>query len=108
MVRRDKVEIFGPLTKIFSNSTAMILDQSLLVGSMQQSILMLSEVADLSYNTTEKVVKRLVSIGLMEYIGKIKNVRFFRFKMDNVYLHEIVQCAHKMQVERLREEVEAE
>ena len=63
----------GPLTRIFQNPTARVLDQSILVGNMEQTVPMLQESTNLAYKTVAKEVKRLVKIGLMEKSRKIGN-----------------------------------
>lgn len=95
----------GPLTRIFMNPTARVLDQSILVGNMEQTVSMLQESTNLAYKTVAKEVKRLVEIGLMERSRKIGNAQTYRFKVDN-HLSSLIACAQSMQIENIREELE--
>lgn len=93
----------GPLTKIFGNPTAKVLDQSLIVGNMEQTISMLMESTGLSYKTVDKVVDRLISTGLMKFTRKIGNAKAYSFSVEN-HLSELINCAQKIQIVQLREE----
>jgi len=95
----------GPLTRIFQNPTARILDQSRLVGNIEQTVPMLQESTDLSYKTVAKEVKRLVGLGLMETSRKVGNAQTYRFKVGN-HLNSLISCAQSMQIENIREELE--
>jgi hypothetical protein len=96
----------GPLTRIFLNPVARVLDQSMIVGRMEQSISMLMESTNLSYKTVEKTVRRLIHLGLMEEARKIGNARTFRFRVDN-HLSELIACAQKIQIEEIKMETES-
>jgi len=93
----------GPLTMIFDNPTARVLDQSLIVGKMEQTISMLMESTNLSYKTVEKVVKRLIEIELMGESRKIGNAKTYVFNVEN-HLNGLVMCAQKLQIEQLKRE----
>jgi predicted transcriptional regulator len=95
----------GPLTRIFQNPTARVLDQSILVGNMEQTVPMLTESTDLAYKTVAKEVKRLVGLGLMERSRKVGNAQTYRFKVGN-HLSSLISCAQSMQIENIREELE--
>ena len=95
----------GPLTWIFQNPTARILDQSILVGNMEQTVPMLQKSTDLAYKTVAKEVKRLVGLGLMERSRKVGNAQTYRFKVGN-HLSSLISCAQSMQTETIREELE--
>ncbi len=95
----------GPLTRIFQNPTARVLDQSRLVGNMEQTVPMLQESTDLAYKTAAKEVKRLVGLGLMERTRKVGNAQTYRFKVGN-HLSSLILCAQRMQIENNREELE--
>ncbi len=96
----DDYATSGPLTRLFRNATARILDQSMIVGKMEQTISMLAEATDLSYKTVSKEVDRLVAIGYMREGRKIGNAKTFSFNVDN-HLSGLIACAQKMQIERL-------
>jgi hypothetical protein len=99
----DGIESFGPLTSIFKNSTAKVLDQSLLVGRMEQTIPMLQESTNLSYKTVAKEITHLIEIGLMEGSRKIGNAQTFRFMVDN-HMSTLIECAQKIQLDSIRDE----
>lgn len=93
----------GPLARIFRNATARILDQSMIVGRMEQTIAMLAESTDLSYKTTAKEVERLIELGYMNEGRKIGNANTYQFRVNN-HLSGLITCAEKMQLERLKQE----
>jgi Fic family protein len=95
----------GPLTRLFKNPTARILDQSLLVGQMEQTIAMLMESTNLSYKTVEKTIKELVKIGYVKPGRKVGNAQTYVFRVDN-HLSGLITCARNMQMEYLRKEAE--
>jgi len=103
----EEYATFGPLTRIFDNPTARVLDQSLIVGRMEQTIKMLVESTNLSYKTVAKEVKRLVGLGLMEPSRRVGNAQTFQFNVDN-HLSSLIQCAQKMQIEEMRREAAAD
>jgi len=76
----EKYSETGALYKIFRNSTAKLLDQIEIVGTMPQTISMLSESTDLTFKTVQKIVLRLIEMGFMEEFGKIGNASVYRFK----------------------------
>ena len=89
----------GPLSSIFHSPEARILDQSLLVGNMEQTISMLAESTDLSFKTVQKVVKSFIKKGFMTPTRKIGNAQAYRFNVENE-LHELIKCASKYQFSR--------
>ena len=93
----------GPLSRLFRNATARILDQSMVVGGMEQTISMLAESTDLSYKTVAQEVERFVELGYMCEGRRMGNARTWRFNVDN-HLSGLIACAEKMQLKRLREE----
>jgi len=93
----------GPLTQLFGNPMARILDQSVIVGRMEQTIAMLMESTNLSYKTVANVVRRLIVMGYMEEGRKVGNATTFKFQVGN-HLSGLIACAHKMQLERLKRE----
>ena len=97
----------GPLTQLFQNTTARILDQSLIVGSMEQTISMLRESTNLSYKTVAKEVAHLMTLGHMEEGRKVGNAKTYRFKVDN-HLSQLILCAQRMQMDFLKKEATAE
>jgi len=103
-MKRTKSGFVGPLTRIFGNPVAKVLDQSLIVGNMEQTISMLAESTGLSYKTVSAVVKKLLKLGFMKPTRKIGNAQAYQFNVTNE-LHELIQCAQNLQIEMLKEEV---
>ena len=97
----------GPLTRLFKNPMARILDQSFLVGQMEQTIAMLMESTNLSYKTVEKTIKELVKIGYVKPGRKVGNAQTYVFRVDN-HLSGLIACARNMQMEYLEKEAEEE
>jgi len=91
----------GPFTQIFQNPIARVLDQSTIVGNMEQTISMLSESTNLSYKTVEKAVNHLEALGFIEQTRKIGNAQAYKFKVEND-LHDFIECARKFQSSRIR------
>ena len=95
----------GPLTRLFKNPMARVLDQSLIVGQMEQTISMLMESTNLSYKTVEKTVKELVEIGYVVPGRRVGNAQTYVFRVDN-HLSGLIACARNMQLEYLEKEAE--
>ena len=98
-VKPDSAEEYatrGHFTRLFQNSIARVLDQSLIVGNMEQTISMLAESTNLSYKTVEKSVDHLEEIGFIEQTRKIGNAKVYRFTVENE-LHELIDCALRVQ-----------
>lgn len=89
----------GPLTSIFGNAESKVLDQSLIVGNMEQTISMLKESTGLSFSTVQNVVKRFVEKGFMKPTRKIGNAQAYSFEVEND-LHELIEWATKYQFTR--------
>jgi len=90
----------GPLTAIFGNVIARVLDQSLIVGNMEQTISMLAESTNLSYKTVLSAVKKLEKLGFVKATRKMGNAQAFRFEVNE--LHELLECAQNFQIKRLK------
>ncbi len=60
-----KYEEAGPLTNLFGSAEAKILDQSLIVGNMEQTVRMLSDSTGLSFKTVQKIITEFVNKGFM-------------------------------------------
>jgi predicted transcriptional regulator len=95
----------GPLTRLFENPTARVLDQALLVGRMEQTISMLRESTNLSYKTVEKVIDKLINEGVMGKGRKIGNAQTYVFRTEN-HLSTLITCADKMQKEHIAKTLE--
>ena len=86
----------GPLTKIFESPVARIMDQSLLVGNMEQTISMLAESTNLSFKTVQKAVKKLESLGVMAPTRKVGNAQAYKFNVE-CEIHKLVDWATEFQ-----------
>ena len=89
----------GPLTTIFGGAVARILDQSLIVGNMEQTVSMLSESVNLSYKTVKDALQRLIKLGYVVETRKIGNAQAYRFQTEN-HLHKLIECAQEFQSTR--------
>ena len=89
----------GPLASIFGNAESKVLDQSLIVGAMEQTISMLTESTGLSFSTVQSVVKKFVEKGFMKPTRRIGNGQAYSFQVEND-LHELSEWATKYQFTR--------
>ena len=90
----------GPLTSIFGGAVARILDQSLIVGNMEQTVSMLAESVNLSYKTVKDALQRLIDLGYVVETRKIGNAQAYSFQIENE-LHRLIECAQEFQLKRL-------
>ena len=95
----------GPLFIIFGNPIAKVIDQSLIVGNMEQTISMLTELTGLSYKTVLSTVEKLEKLGFIKATRKIGNAQAYRFEVKNE-LHELLQCAQNLQIKRLEVQID--
>jgi len=95
----------GPLAAIFGNPIARILDQSWIVGNMEQTISMLTELTALSYKTVLTAITKLEKLGFVKATRKIGNAQAYRFQVTNE-LHELLHCAQSLQIDRLKETID--
>ena len=91
----------GPLSKIFESPIARIIDQSLLVGNMEQTISMLSASTNLSFKTVQNAVKKLENLGIMSPTRKIGNAGAYKFNVE-CEIHKLVDWATEFQKEQLK------
>jgi hypothetical protein len=98
-------EYTGPFAAVFGNPTAKVLDQCLIVGTMEQTISMLADSTDLSYKTVLSVVEKLETLGYMTATRKIGNAQAYKFEVES-HLSEFIKCAQKIHLERIRKEME--
>jgi hypothetical protein len=90
----------GALSDIFGGPVAKVLDQSLYVGNMEQSIPMLVESTGLTFKTVQKAILKLNKLGYVKRSRKIGNTQTYRFDVEND-LHELIAWAEKAPVKRL-------
>jgi predicted transcriptional regulator len=99
----ERYATLGVLTTIFESPIARLLDQSLLVGNMEQTVSMLAESTNLSYKTVKTGLQKLVRIGFVTPTRKIGNAQAYRFEVSNE-LHELIECAQHLQIKLLKNE----
>ena len=99
------MRIDGPLTSLFGNpqgrAIAKVLDQSILVGNMEQTVRMLADSTNLDYKTIQKSLGRLERCGFVRKSRKVGNAQTYRFNVEN-HLHDLVNFARKMQLTPMR------
>lgn len=91
----------GPLTALFGNpqgrAIAKVLDQSALIGNMEQTIRMIADSTDLDYKTIQKSLRRLEKYGFVKKSRKVGNAQTYKFNVEND-LHDLVNFARKIQL----------
>jgi DNA-binding transcriptional ArsR family regulator len=91
----------GPLTSLFGDphgrAIAKVLDQSVLVGNMEQTVRMLADSTELDYKTVQSSLRRLEGLGLVKKGRKVGNAQTYRFNVEN-HLHDLVNFARRMQL----------
>jgi len=107
MIEIEMAPVRGSLTTLFGNpqgrAIAKLLDQSVLVGNMEQSIRMLADSTELDYKTVQKSLERLAEWGLVKKGRKIGITQTFKFNVEDD-LHDLVNFARKMQLTPRRED----
>jgi len=95
------MQMDGPLTNLFGNpqgrAIAKVLDQSTIVGNMEQTVRMLAESTNLDYKTVQNSLKRLEKYGCVRKSRKVGNAQTYRFNVEN-HLHDLISFARKMQL----------
>lgn len=99
MKKDMKKDMTGPLSSIFGNAEAFILDQCLIVGNMEQTISMLQESTGLNSKTVQRVVKKFVEKGIMKQTRKIGHTQAYSFNVAGD-LRELIKWATKYQFSR--------
>jgi DNA-binding transcriptional ArsR family regulator len=91
----------GPLTSLFGDphgrAIAKVLDQSILVGNMEQTIRMLADSTELNYKTVQSSLRKLEGLGLVKKGRKVGNAQTYKFNVEH-HLHDLVSFARKMQL----------
>jgi len=91
----------GPLTSLFGDphgrAIAKVLDQSILVGNMEQTIRMLADSTELDYKTVQSSLRKLEGLGLVKKGRKVGNAQTYKFNVE-YHLHDLVSFARKMQL----------
>ena len=91
----------GPLANLFGDAhgraTARVLDQSILVGNMEQTVRMLADSTELDYKTVQFSLRMLEGLRLVKKGRKVGNAQTYRFDVEND-LHYLVNFARRMQL----------
>jgi len=87
----------GPLTQVFGGPVAKVLDQSLYVGDMEQTIPLLVESTGLSFKTVQKAIRHLNGLRLVKKSRRIGNTQTYRFDVGND-MHELVMWAERLKL----------
>jgi len=91
----------GPLTSFFGGShgraIAKVLDQAVIVGTMEQTIHMLADSTDLDYKTIQKTLKILEKNHFVKKSRKVGNAQTYKFEVGND-LHGLISFARKLQL----------
>jgi len=87
----------GSLTRVFGGPVAKILDQTMYVGNMEQSISMLAESTGLTYKTVQKAVAKLQKLRLVKRGRRAGNAQTYRFDTRND-LHELIHWAENLKL----------
>jgi DNA-binding transcriptional ArsR family regulator len=91
----------GPLTSLFGGpqgrAIAKVLDQAVMVGTMEQTIRMLSDSTNLDYKTIQKTLKRLEKDHFVKKSRKVGNAQTYKFDVGND-LHGLIDFARKLQL----------
>jgi DNA-binding transcriptional ArsR family regulator len=91
----------GPLTSLFGDphgrAIARVLDQSILVGNMEQTIRMLADSTELDYKTVQSSLRKLEGLGLVKKGRKVGNAQTYKFNVEH-HLYDLVSFARKMQL----------
>jgi len=91
----------GPLTGLFGGphgrAIARLLDKSVLVGNMEQTVRMLADSTELDYKTVQFSLRRLEGLGFVNKSRKVGNAQTYRFNVEND-LHDLVRFARRMQL----------
>jgi predicted transcriptional regulator len=94
-------DLDGPLTTLFGNpqgrAIAKVLDQSILVGTMEQTISMIADSTNLDYKTIQKCLRRLEKNGFVKKGRKVGNAQTYKFNIGSD-LHDLVRFARKIQL----------
>ena len=69
----------GPLTNLFGDphgrAIAKVLDQSILVGNMEQTVRMLADSTELDYKTVQSSLRRLEGLGFVKKGRKVGTLK---------------------------------
>jgi len=67
----------------FKNPIARVLDQARIVGSMEQTVSMLSEATKLDIDTVQSALQHLTRLGVVQPTRKVGNAQAYKFNLEN-------------------------
>jgi len=89
---RTRAGVFdGPLSSLFRDPVARVLEEARIVGNMEQTVSMLSESTKLDYKTVKSALQHLRKFGYVSETRKIGNAQAYRFNVENE-LHPLLDC----------------
>jgi len=71
------------LLAALKSPTRRVLDQARMVGSMEQTVPMLSEARKLDIGTVQSAILRLTRLGIAQPTRKIGNAQAYKFNLEN-------------------------
>lgn len=86
---------------MFGGPVAKVLDQTLYVGGIEQTIPMLAESTGLTFKTVQKAVFKLNKLGLVRKGRRIGNAQTYRFEVEG-HLHKLIEWAENPNLNRTR------
>jgi DNA-binding transcriptional ArsR family regulator len=86
----------GLLYSVFKNPVARVLDEARIVGSMEQTVSMLSESTKLDYETVRSALEHLTRLGLVEPTRRVGNAQAYKFNVENE-LHSLLDWTVQLQ-----------
>jgi hypothetical protein len=89
----------GPFTSIFGGPVARLIDQALIVGTMEQTTSILADSTNLSYKTTKEALEKLVKMGFATPTRKIGNAQAYKFLIEN-HMKALLTCGAEFQRNR--------
>ena len=72
-----------PLYSVFKNPIALVLGEAKRVGTVEQTVSMLSAATKLDYNTVESALHHLTKLGLVQPTRKVGNAQAYKFNLEN-------------------------
>jgi len=94
---RTRASVFdGPLSSLFRDPVARVLEEARIVGDMEQTVSMLSESTKLDYKTVKSALQRLKKFGYVSETRKIGNAQAYRFNVETE-LRPLLDCIAKLQ-----------
>jgi len=94
---RTRAGVFdGPLSSLFRDPVARVLEEARIVGDMEQTVSMLSESTKLDYKTVKSALQHLKKFGYVSGTRKIGNAQAYRFNVETE-LRAFLDCIAELQ-----------